>query len=294
MYRRRAMSDQTFNQQQIDTRIQALLVQGPGLKSKSRDQIVELGAQATPHLVEILQDKALWDDQAAGQGYAPIHAAEFLGEIGDEDALDSLYDVLVQVDPDALLDDAITDAIRDFGHQAVSVGLDKLDAWDDPFVEVLAYVFAGLPAHHAPLDENKFRSDKIFQVLLKFFVQNAVPGAGFLAEYGDPTAIDALEVALERYIAAAGGDTKYRRPIFRIADAIEELGGELTVGQRRHVSTLKARRSRSEEVVDQLANKDAPDNSATYQKTRDLGRNDPCWCGSGTKYKRCHWLQDNQ
>jgi preprotein translocase subunit SecA len=21
---------------------------------------------------------------------------------------------------------------------------------------------------------------------------------------------------------------------------------------------------------------------------RDVGRNDPCWCGSGKKYKRCH------
>jgi preprotein translocase subunit SecA len=25
---------------------------------------------------------------------------------------------------------------------------------------------------------------------------------------------------------------------------------------------------------------------------RSLGRNDPCWCGSGKKYKRCHWRQD--
>jgi preprotein translocase subunit SecA len=24
-----------------------------------------------------------------------------------------------------------------------------------------------------------------------------------------------------------------------------------------------------------------------------LGRNDPCWCGSGKKYKHCHWRQDN-
>jgi preprotein translocase subunit SecA len=21
---------------------------------------------------------------------------------------------------------------------------------------------------------------------------------------------------------------------------------------------------------------------------RDVGRNDPCWCGSGKKYKKCH------
>ncbi|MDW7990563.1 MAG: SEC-C domain-containing protein, partial [Anaerolineae bacterium] len=23
-----------------------------------------------------------------------------------------------------------------------------------------------------------------------------------------------------------------------------------------------------------------------------LSRNDPCWCGSGKKYKNCHWRQD--
>jgi len=23
-------------------------------------------------------------------------------------------------------------------------------------------------------------------------------------------------------------------------------------------------------------------------ESRNIGRNDPCWCGSGKKYKRCH------
>ena len=26
---------------------------------------------------------------------------------------------------------------------------------------------------------------------------------------------------------------------------------------------------------------------------RELGRNDPCWCGSGKKYKQCHWAADH-
>lgn len=28
--------------------------------------------------------------------------------------------------------------------------------------------------------------------------------------------------------------------------------------------------------------------------SRELGRNDPCWCGSGKKYKKCHLNRDNQ
>ncbi|MBN2398501.1 MAG: SEC-C domain-containing protein [Deltaproteobacteria bacterium] len=26
----------------------------------------------------------------------------------------------------------------------------------------------------------------------------------------------------------------------------------------------------------------------------DLGRNDPCWCGSGKKYKHCHMESDEK
>jgi hypothetical protein len=25
-----------------------------------------------------------------------------------------------------------------------------------------------------------------------------------------------------------------------------------------------------------------------------IGRNDPCWCGSGKKYKKCHWQEDQR
>ena len=26
----------------------------------------------------------------------------------------------------------------------------------------------------------------------------------------------------------------------------------------------------------------------TSEREKNLGRNDPCWCGSGKKFKRCH------
>ena len=28
--------------------------------------------------------------------------------------------------------------------------------------------------------------------------------------------------------------------------------------------------------------------SAAGARTAEIGRNDPCWCGSGKKYKKCH------
>ena len=30
------------------------------------------------------------------------------------------------------------------------------------------------------------------------------------------------------------------------------------------------------------------------EKLQKLGRNDPCWCGSGKKYKRCHMKSDKR
>jgi len=31
---------------------------------------------------------------------------------------------------------------------------------------------------------------------------------------------------------------------------------------------------------------------AAAEASRELGRNEPCWCGSGQKYKRCHLRED--
>jgi preprotein translocase subunit SecA len=33
--------------------------------------------------------------------------------------------------------------------------------------------------------------------------------------------------------------------------------------------------------------------SAAPEAAKSLGRNDPCWCGSGKKYKDCHWKADH-
>jgi uncharacterized protein YecA (UPF0149 family) len=30
------------------------------------------------------------------------------------------------------------------------------------------------------------------------------------------------------------------------------------------------------------------------EEARNLGRNQPCWCGSGKKYKKCHYQADSR
>ncbi len=42
----------------------------------------------------------------------------------------------------------------------------------------------------------------------------------------------------------------------------------------------------------QLPAREQPTTSTDVRPDCDLGRNDPCWCGSGRKYKRCHMRKD--
>jgi len=33
---------------------------------------------------------------------------------------------------------------------------------------------------------------------------------------------------------------------------------------------------------------------APPESAKQLDRNDPCWCGSGKKYKKCHYEEDRK
>ena len=99
------------------------------------------------------------------------------------------------------------------------------------------------------------------------------------------------------------GDNLLANHVFiELRCAIEDLGGQLTAAQQHKFAQADAPRRR---FVAQLPwDLDAPGVSAgrttpvaraatgpqrspTTGKPK-LGRNAPCWCGSGTKYKKCH------
>jgi preprotein translocase subunit SecA len=49
---------------------------------------------------------------------------------------------------------------------------------------------------------------------------------------------------------------------------------------------------RQRQLVTNLEAKEQSRQPARATEKDKLGRNDPCWCGSGEKYKHCHWRQD--
>jgi hypothetical protein len=271
--------------ERFDEPVARLFDSGEELPKAAREAVLDGGSVVVDDLIDILEDRGLWDEDAPGQGWAPIHAAELLGEIGDERALPALYGVLRIIDPDAVLDDAIEEAILQFGEAAIKPGRAELKSWNDVFLIDLAHLFARLDV----------RKKSVLQVILKFFLKDPEHGAPLLAEYGDPAGRDAIDVVLQRYVVAASDDPDQAKIIVALADAYEDLGGKLSGDAKKTVKTIRKKKQRVEDIIARAKSGDDPSiGEDTYVRDRDLGRNDPCWCGSGQKYKRCHWAEDNR
>jgi preprotein translocase subunit SecA len=83
-------------------------------------------------------------------------------------------------------------------------------------------------------------------------------------------AVTIEEPALEP-MQAHDGDLRYEHEISAGADVIAAAGSAATA------------------VAEPVAATSAiPTQHQAVNEHRDIGRNDPCWCGSGKKYKRCH------
>jgi uncharacterized protein YecA (UPF0149 family) len=70
--------------------------------------------------------------------------------------------------------------------------------------------------------------------------------------------------------------------------AIEDLGGTLTEEQKRKAARVDELASRYRSKLN--AAMDAP--RLAPVRRRKVGRNEPCPCGSGKKYKKCHEAED--
>ena len=263
----------------------ALFEQGRQLTDSARRAIVEQGEKAVEPLVAILEDRDLWDEEAPGEGWAPIHAAELLGDLGDPAALEPMYDALHACEPDAILDTELTRSLQKFGEAAVSPGLDALERYGEPFRDDLACVFAGLQVDRRV----------VFQVLVKNLVDNPILGAKNLARYGDPEALDALHPMLNRLLLMVPETPSRIDEAEAVAEAIEDLGGDLQPNQQEQLEVFRERKDGAREILERVkkgvGDHHHPD---THVNKHDIGRNDPCWCGSGAKYKHCHWEEDNR
>ena len=261
-------------------------------------QILAAGSASIPDLIAILED-ALADDEA-DHDWAPVHAAQLLGMLGAAQAVPVLLRMLACY------------AVIDGYHQAAE---DALVALGDPAIEACLAAYPTAKNEDlrsgivAVLSRSPEKNARIFQTLLAFFEQSTELGAIYLADYGDPQAIPVLSQMFDTLPIDDQSDAVMSNHIFaELHSAIEQLGGQLTAAQQAKADRADAPRRRFAAQMDEALSRIriTPQQTRTEQappipangkgtvalKPRTLGRNARCWCGSGKKYKKCHWDLD--
>lgn len=255
----------------------------PKVSDATLERVRAFGPAALPLLTrlveEALEEPSLVDaDRAAG------YAVQIIGALRATAAIPLLLRVLDETDGVFALFDEAGEALGAMGPGAVKPLLEAHAASADPEVRRrLEWSLAQLGV----------RDEGILAVLLPALAEDPDSGAGTLAEYGDPAAVPALQEALDRYELGAPGPLGDHAVIELVA-AIEKLGGDVSA---ENLVKLHRVRKKGRAQIDRWL--EAKERGLRLEPKVDvrpvrpkLGRNEKCWCGSGKKYKRCHWQED--
>jgi uncharacterized protein YecA (UPF0149 family) len=274
--------------------VHRLLDAGYRLPDELRDDILALGQAAVPALLEIVEDAV---SKSPVGGWAPAHAAQLLGGLHATAAIETMLRVLAGADAnDLLLHDKIIEALLAIGAAATEPLIRAFANNTDPtFRYSISTVLAEWQTHN----------DRIFEILIDQLRREPSYSASNLAIYGDPRAVPHLLEALDQYTIVESESPLANHALVELRAAIEELGGTLTTEQQ-----LKCRRGREraevfsrkldamleahrrEVIVAPAGRNERVMPAAPARRERRPGRNEPCWCGSARKYKKCHLATD--
>jgi uncharacterized protein YecA (UPF0149 family) len=135
------------------------------------------------------------------------------------------------------------------------------------------------------------KNEAVWDVLRRAFEESVHLGAMAFADYGDPRALPLLSQALDDYEVIEETTSPFDNQVaIHILGAIEGLGGEATPAQKEKLDKVRRLRESNKPMMDAILKNKKRDEEAASR--RNLTRNDPCWCGSGKKYKKCHLEAD--
>lgn len=259
-----------------------LLTKGKDFPEESRTQILELGDLAVPALINILEDGELQVQESLGDGWASLHAADLLGELRTPEAIDPMLQLLSDTDSIDIIHGTLMEALAELGESVLEPALKAYsETDDDDYRRSLCYVLSRLGVH----------DDRVFTILLDLLAADPEPGAMCLTDYDDPDAIEHLSRCFDEQKLDKKAGPLSNHVFVELRCAIEELGGSLIPEQQ-------AIYDRADEPVQKFRRlmwDPIPAKTKKQQPRKEkTGRNAPCWCGSGKKYKRCHWAEDHK
>ena len=241
---------------------------GEVLSKALRTEIISLGSEAVPALIELLEDDSASEEDAPGGGWPPIHAVELLAELKAEEAIEPLLDVLARTDFETIIHDKIALRLPAFGGLALESVLDWLE--DDPHDDLYSDLCC-------VVSELGVRDERIFEHLCELIGFEEGMGAICFANYGDEQALPILRTHIEEF--EPNWDSELGMlDLNELVAAYSAIAGKLPDDLNDHVSALWAEwDERTGEASTNAPVKSGP----------KVGRNDPCPCGSGKKYKKC-------
>ncbi len=262
----------------------AALFAGERLDQTARADITSAGATFVPALLEILRDEELAKEGSRGDGWAPIHAAVLLAEGGALEAIGPMLQVFVETSPDELLHETIVGVLPYLGAAILEPVLVVHDeAEDDEVKDECCEMLARCEAQDLRIRARLFaayeRAPELFTPLL--------------GTYGDRAGAALARRTFDRYAKTTTEDGFI---VLRQAlDALEDLDAA-TDDHRAAVRRAEERLDKIDRMTrGPLLPPLRPAGAITPAQRRERpGRNEPCWCGSGKKYKRCHADADDR
>jgi len=250
-----------------DNPFEQLRQTGETLPNELRDRILSLGAAAVPPLIALLEDDDAAAEDAPGEGWPPVHAVDLLADLRAEEAIAPLLGALRGGDMDELLSSRIAVRLASFGAAALEPTLAELSHIRDT---ERAATFCAILANLGVKDE------RVWMALSNCFDDEPFLSAGCLAAYGDDRALPLIEREIFEFDEDATGSLA-RLDLELLVEAYEELAGELPDELLDRVEYLFELQSQSKD----------PPIAPAPTRSKKVGRNDPCPCGSGKKHKRC-------
>lgn len=240
------------------------------LDSSISEKLMALGETSTEELINVATDIELLNVDSVGGGFIPVIAAQELTKRKDPSAIVPLLSVVKELD----VLDMVMEDYRDCLISLTTIeNLERIiktyssEECDEDFKYSIAII----------LGESKIKDERIFSILINELKKNTIM-AGYLSDYGNRDAIPYLMEKLDS-LKVSEDNSFLNFELFDLESAILELGGTLTDFQKNKMETAhKASqnfRTRFQKVI----------NSSS--KLKKVGRNDPCSCGSGKKYKKC-------
>ena len=258
---------------------QLLCDAGNQLSMHARGAILAESRDPAATLIDVMMDEHLQRSEDDAESMAPIHAARLLGELRAEAAIPGLLATLLRMEPGYILWDAALFALEAIGARVLEPALALVP---DVAAEQRSYLAC-------VLSRLNVRDPRILTLLLDELRRDPLSGAAYLGQYRDPTALPELQAAFDAFPLDSSGRMFANQALVELHATIEDCGGVLTPAQHaKYLAATSPQRKFREELLGLTTGQPTSSLPAPARAKDRPGRNDPCWCGSGRKYKKCH------